>query len=203
MSLINDALKRATQTPSSTANPAAHEPQAPMQPVEYRRGSLPWYFFPTLLLILAGGVWFVVKGLEASRPAALTVHAREPQPDPNSAAPTEPSSSEMVAAGLVPGPSDNYIPPAQPPNRNFSLEDAPASEPAPTTATPATTTTGDPTKPLFKLQSIFFRPSNPSATVNGKNVSIGSRIGGATVTAITREGVTLDAQGQTTVLTLE
>ena len=197
MSLINDALKRATQTPSSPASPSAREPQPPMQPVDYRRGTLPWYFFPTLLLILAGGVWFVVKGLEASRPGALTVHAREPQPDPAPSATSDPTS-EMLAAGLFPATETPYVPPAQPPNRNFSLEDAPTPTTPAAAAPPAETP-----KPAFKLQSIFFRTTNPSAMVNGKNVSVGSRVHGATVTAITREGITLDVEGQTTVLTLE
>jgi hypothetical protein len=38
--------------------------------------------------------------------------------------------------------------------------------------------------------------------VNGKSVSIGSQVDGATVKAITRDNLTIEVKGQTTVLTL-
>ena len=79
MSLINDALKRATQAqPSNTPAP---EPETPMQPVEPRGPvGVPVYFFPMLLFILGGACWFLVKGWEARRqrglyPQPVTVQA--------------------------------------------------------------------------------------------------------------------------------
>lgn len=200
MSLINDALKRA-QSPASSPTAPPPEPSTPMQPVDYRRGGLPWYFFPTLLVVLGGACWFLVKGVQATRQAStpLQVHAREPQPAPD--------ADPTALAGGAPTPEfapavDNSAPAAPIPNRNFSLDDEPAASAAPAPA-PAPAVPAETPKAQFKLQGIFFREANPSAMVNGKSVSVGSRISGGTVRAITRDTVTLEADGQTTVLTLE
>jgi hypothetical protein len=201
MSLINDALKRATQNPAPAAT--LPEPVMAMQPVDYQRRGLPWFFLPTLLIILAGACWFIIKGIQTTRnpSGALTVHAREPQPEPAPSADAL-SSAEMLTAGLVPVPAPSEFTPTRLPNRNFSLDDAfPA--PGASEAPARTVTSVEPVKPAFRLQGIFFRTANPSATVNGKNVSIGSHVSGAIVKTITRDGVTLEADGQITVLTLE
>lgn len=202
MSLINDALKRATQTLSSSAAAPPPEPQSPMQPVDYRRGELPWFFLPSVLLVLAGACWFIFKGLESGRlpRGTMPVHAREPLPAPTPSIQEDPAVG-MLAAGLTAPSSESSYVPTQQPNRNFSLEDPPAATPAPEPTAHATPP--ELPKPAYKLQGIFFRTANPSATVNGKNVTVGSRISGATVKSITREGVTLESDGQTTVLTLE
>jgi hypothetical protein len=204
MSLINDALKRATQTPSSSPTTPAPEPNTPMQHVEYRRAALPWYFFPMLLVVLAGACWFIVKGVQATRQASvpLQVHAREPQPAPT------PDASSLALSGGAPMPDiapavDNSTPAAPIPNRNFSLDDEPAASAAPAPTPVATPPAETPKPAAYKLQGIFFRTANPSAMVNGKNVSVGSRVSGAMVKSITRDTVTLEADGQTTVLTLE
>src|SRR6187549_3274138 len=81
MSLINDALKRATQAQPATT--PALQAEAPMQPVSQRRPvGLPVYFTPVLLFIVSGACWFLVKGWDARRqagiyPAPITIHARE------------------------------------------------------------------------------------------------------------------------------
>jgi hypothetical protein len=67
-----------------------------------------------------------------------------------------------------------------------------------------------PTKPpamaapetLYKLQGIFWRPSNPSAVINGKTVYIGNRVENARVTAIDQESVTITVNGEAKVLSL-
>src|SRR5437879_3658812 len=80
MSLINDALKRATQEQPS--NRPAAGPETPMQPVERRRGvGLPVYFIPVLLFILSGACFFLLKGWETRRqagfyPQPISVQAR-------------------------------------------------------------------------------------------------------------------------------
>ena len=204
MSLINDALKRATQSPASSPTAPAPQPKTPMQPVDYqnRANGLPWYFLPVVLLILAGSCWFVVKGIQGNRAAAppLAVQAREPQPAPSAGAPAETTFATEAALPV----DTSSAQPAAIPNRNFSLDDAPPAGTAPPTPAPdATATPVETTKPAFRLQGIFYRTVNPSAMVNGKNVNIGSRIGAATVKSITRDSVTLEADGQTTVLTLD
>ena len=59
-----------------------------------------------------------------------------------------------------------------------------------------------PALPGFKLQGIYWRPTKPSAVVNGKTVYIGDRVETARVTAIDQEGVTLFVNGESKVLLL-
>jgi hypothetical protein len=205
MSLINDALKRATSRQPTTI-PIDPEPAAPMQPVEYKRRGLPWYFAPALLAIIAVACWFIVKGVQARRQAAdpasksLLVNAREPQPqDP---APTTVSTPVVETAptspgGATPTPPTAFI-------NNVSSDPAPSATQASATAPQAAPAPPpEPPKPAFRLQGIFFRLANPSALVNGKSVWVGSRVDGATVKTITRDSLTIEANGETTVLTLE
>jgi hypothetical protein len=207
MSLINDALKRATQAPS-VATPAP-QPEAPMQPVPQRRpAGLPAYFAPVLLFIISGACWFLVKGWDARRqaglyPAPITVQARE------SATP----SASVEATGAIENRNEFPIPA----NRQFALNDtpspsasAPAAADSPEPVAPAATASSaappipEPTAaPTFKLQGIFYRPSHPSAVVNTKTVYIGDLILGGKVRAIDRQSVTIDIGGTTQVLTLQ
>ena len=205
MSLINDALKRATRTQPTTMA-IAPEPAAPMQPVEYRKRGLPWYFFPALLAIVAAACWFIVKGVQARRQASdpasapILVKAREPQPQtPASAAPSAAGAEAAPAASTSVASTPTLVPKNSPsPETATPAIEASAPPPIPAPAPPT-----EPAKPAFRLQGIFFRPANPSALVNGKSVWIGSRIDGATVRTITRESLTIEVNGQTTVLTLE
>jgi hypothetical protein len=84
---------------------------------------------------------------------------------------------------------------------------APSANPASTDSdTNVTTAAADvlPPKPASpKLQGIFYRPTRPSAVINGKNVFIGSRVGEFKVRSITQENVTIVSATQTNVLSLE
>ncbi len=205
MSLINDALKRATRNQPPATAPAP-EPAAPMQPVEYRRRGLPWYFFPALLAIVAAACWFIVKGVQARRQASdpaslpITVQAREPQPQ-------TPAPSPASAAGAEASPTTSTrvasTPPTVPNNSLSPEAGAPATEASVTPPPPVPAPPAEPAKPAFRLQGIFFRPANPSALVNGKSVWVGSRIDGATVKTITRDSLTIEVNGKTTVLTFD
>ena len=187
MSLINDALKRATQAqpPSSTPAPG---PESPMRPTD-SHGSvgLPVYFMPVLLFVVAGACFFIVQGWDAKRqsglyPDPITIHARESGGMPDTAA---------IAA------RDHGAQPVQA-DRQFALN-GPAS--APGAATAVIAEEPDPT-PALRLQGIFYRPSKPSAVINSQTVFIGDSIAGGKVKAITRDSVTLIVDGQTKVLTL-
>src|SRR5262245_8011995 len=181
MSLINDALKRATQTPSANAHAPA--PDTPMEPVEKPASpGLPVYFTPILLCIISGACFFLLKGWESKRQAGLypnpvTIHAREvsnPRADTNSTATAS--------------------------NRQLALNDkttkaTPATQTVPVAALP------DPPKPEFRLQGIFYRATNPSAVVNSKTVFVGDTVDHAKVKSITRQSVTLYHDGETKVLT--
>lgn len=82
----------------------------------------------------------------------------------------------------------------------------PAPAPAPTVKAPtvsAAMATSTPAKfPPLRLQSIFYRPSNPSVMINGKLLCISDEIQGVQVADIQPSSVTLVLSGYTNVLTL-
>src|SRR5262245_56579403 len=141
MSLINDALKRATSRQPTTIA-IDPEPAAPMQPVEYRRRGLPWYFFPALFAIMAAACWFIVKGVAARKessspvPKPITVQAREitagtdiPAPAPPGAPGAEASTATSTkAASATPTVPNNSTPSEATP----TATDATAPAPTPT-----------------------------------------------------------------------
>lgn len=197
MSLINDALKRATQAQSAHTPPA--QPEEPMLPVERRSPvGLPVYFMPVMLFIISGACFFVVKGWQDSRvaqvdPLETVIHARE--------------RVARIAAEEVEQPV--------PADRQFALNDGPNSEPAPAVArslsAPLPSATAAPAAGLqeestpgssLRLQGIFYRPGNPSAVVNAKTVFVGDSVANGKVSAISRESVTIQLAGETKVLTL-
>ena len=195
MSLINDALKRATQTPGAS-KPAA-EMETTMKPApQPRTVGLPVYFMPVLLFIISGACLFLVKGWDARR---------------QNAASTQPVIVQARALHDVPSGEGGELP--VPENRQFALNDAPTpSVPPTTTATAAAVTPAESAPasampdtaqaPTFRLQGIFYRPAKPSAVVNSKTVFIGDRIANAKVTAIDHQSVTLDLADEIKVLTL-
>ena len=201
MSLINDALKRATRNQQSPPPPAP-EPVAPMQPVEQppRRG-LPWYFFPVLLAIMAAACWFIVKGVQArqqsSDPASRPSLVKAREPEPQTPASTDATAPGTQTSPTTPTKASSAASPA--PVSNTSTEAGPPATEAPA---PQPSAPPEPPKPAYKLQGVFFRPENPSAVVNGKSVWVGSRVDGAIVKTITQNTVTIEVNGQTTVLTL-
>src|SRR4051794_17012851 len=70
MSLINDALKRASQL--KPIPPPVAEPEAPLRPVEYRRPSRwPLILLPVLALALGTAAWFFLRGWQAQRGMGL------------------------------------------------------------------------------------------------------------------------------------
>jgi hypothetical protein len=76
----------------------------------------------------------------------------------------------------------------------------PAPAPQPVVAKP------EPPKPVFpelKLQGIFYRLTNPSALVSGKNVRVGDSVQGVKIIAIERASVTLDFKGERKTLSLD
>ena len=189
MSLINDALKRATQAQPPSSTPAP-EPDTPMRPAEPPHGSvgLPVYFMPVLLFVVAGACFFIVQGWDAKRqsglyPDPITIHARET----SSGAP----DTAAIAA------QDKGAQPVQA-DRQFALNDSPTATPG----APKAAIDEEPA-PSLRLQGIFYRPSKPSAVINSKTVYVGDAIAGGKVQSITRNSVTLIVEGETKVLTLQ
>ena len=199
MSLINDALKRATE--AQPAGKPTPEMETTMKPVpQPRTVGLPVYFTPVLLFIVSGACWFLIKGWDVRRQAiasttAIPVQAREAEEQPD-----------------IPAGEGAELP--IPENRQFALNDRPSTSAHPNTAGTAaagapleSASSGvaiDESQPAtFRLQGIFYRPSNPSAVINTRTVFVGDRIANAKVKAIDHQSVTLDIAGETRVLTLQ
>ena len=189
MSLINDALRKAKQSPKSQPPPAAFltgEERSRRNSSLLIRGSL------LVLALLAGValVWFAVNERHSRNDlqANARVLTMTPPPKPNAETPTPaPKPVEIVAATPEP--------------------DIPAT---PTDAESAPVPAADipPAAPEMKklvwptLQGIFFHPQRPSAVMDGRTVFAGELTGEFLVLAITRQSVTLSGAGQTNVLSL-
>lgn len=77
-----------------------------------------------------------------------------------------------------------------------------ASAAAAVSVQPPATSPGPP-PPTYKLQGIYWRPSRPSAVVNGKTVYVGDRVDASVrIRAIDKESVTLSINGESKVLLL-
>jgi hypothetical protein len=90
-----------------------------------------------------------------------------------------------------------------------AIHATPASVQTAAVAQPATNlaVAVEPAKPppiVYKLQSIFYFPKNPSAVINGKTVHEGTVVGEARVVAIGQESATiLMGSGETNILELQ
>ena len=196
MSLINDALKRANQTPGPPPLPPSETARA-FEPAPKPPSQIPIIIFPILLFfILAFAAYFLVRGgLDRERKGALqSIRARqkavvppetEVEPAPEVAAPTPVEPKPVAKAPDTPStPSPSVTPPVSP---------APA--------TTVATTPVVPNGPL-KVQGIFYTAKNPAAVINTKMVHVGDQVGDAKVIAIDKDSVTLESDGRKKVLTL-
>ena len=205
MSLINDALKRATQTqPATNPAPAIGQPMEPAPP--HRAVGIPNYFTPVLLFVICGSFWFIFKGWDAARQTSVA-QILSPQP-------VVAQAREIVADEPedIPPTSSAELPIPQ--NRQFALNDGPTPIPIPQLPQVATVkpSQSDDALPVsarevpaanrFRLQGIFYRPSSPSAVINSKTVYVGDTIADAKVKSIDQRSVVLDLGSQTQVLTL-
>jgi hypothetical protein len=194
MSMINDALKRAKETqPKSTAAAAGPllEHVNVVRPA--RRPDLLLPLLVAVILLLAAvlfGLWWhsdlgVVMVRAKSLPEPVQpIHVAEiSKPAPVIAPPVVMASPTNLIANVTNGTNaTNALSP------NVVLAAVEPPKPPPIT---------------YKLQSIFYRPNNPSAVINGKTLYLGSKVGEAHVLAIGKESATIvTASGQTILLEL-
>jgi hypothetical protein len=206
MSLINDALKRANEAQHAPAPELKFREVDPRQARAKRFGWMLPAAITACVLIGVFAVWQMNNGhgeKNVARPSAraeankeasqdsglLRVHAREEQVLPGAAlaaskAP-EPAQSEKVAVIAVGG---------------TTIQETTKSE---VTNAPSSTEAAV-VKPGPKLQGIVYNPKNPSATISGKPVFVGEKVGEWKVVAIDKESATLVALsgGETNVLRL-
>lgn len=186
MSLINDALKRASQSEKNRPRDAGL-PSA-MQPVpETRRSVVPAVAGVAIVALLAGAGWFVWRALaHRDSPAAAPVQIAARPVAPAPPAKIEPAPPPAVAsakegAPVVATPTPNTNPPAPPPASVI----APAPAPQP------------PSFPELKLEGIFYNRSNPRAAINGELRRENEQVGEVRIVTITSNKVTVEWNGQT------
>jgi type IV secretory pathway VirB10-like protein len=191
MSLINDALKRASQSEKNRPRDAGL-PSA-MQPVpESRRSIVPAVTGVAIVALLAAAGWFVWRSLphrDNRAPAPVQIAASPVAPAPPAKvepAPLPAVASAKEGAPVVVTPPPNTNPPAPPA--------APAVAPAPAAAPPPF--------PELKLQGIFYNRTNPRAAINGEIRRENEQIGEVRIVTITSNKVTVEWNGQTRDLNL-
>ncbi len=207
MSLINDALQRATKAQQATQPaPGLERELEPAPP--HRAVGIPGYFTPGMLCIFSAACWFIAKGWNGGgidQTLARVKQLAEPETIVASAREINVSARELAAAGMDLPPTEGAELPV-PDNRQFALNDAPSAtapaESATTAVTPPAESAAATAPASFKLQGIIYRPSNPSAVVNTRTVFIGDTVGNARVRSISEQSVTLEVGGETKVLTL-
>jgi hypothetical protein len=186
MSLINDALKRASQ---SDKNRRAQAPlPLPMQPVPVppRNGN----FSPLLIAVIVIAVlglavsgWLYFSPQNPPHPIATTVPA--------------PPAQKAVAESPAPKPAPEIqkisLPPAAPAPAQVR-----ANAPMPVLTSPVAPPETFPTN--LTLKAIFYNKTNPRALVNGQTVGPGDKIGDVLVTGILSDRIFLDWKGQSQVL---
>src|SRR4051812_28446487 len=191
MSLINDALKRASQLTAPPTKRAAGTPEPPEQPLKLKREPSLWpvIVFPTLLLVILGVAgWFILK--HAGTESTVNAAARQ-----------NPASDAGEGASVATEAPEQSAPePAAPPEiaaLDLQKVSAQTSNDSTTVAAPLS-----PPAPTFKLQGIFYKPVQPLAMVNGRTVGVGEKVLNGRITAIRRESVSVSVDGKTKVLTL-
>lgn len=228
MSLINDALKRASTNPKPAASiAAASEPAmvavtAASLAAKPRQGTPVAMVAGMIALTLIAG-WFFLKWREASsgQQTVQVASSTKPAPTPATNVQTPPPATPVaktsapaatgapkppatpVAAVVRPGAAPQAAAPAKVPAPAVAAA-PPIVVPQPTVAPAAAQVKNEPQPmPELKLQAIVFRMKNPSALINGRHVEVGDDVSGARVTEIQRTTVIIEWQGQKTPLQMK
>lgn len=185
MSLINDALKKASEHPAP-ATPA--ETKEPLR-VATHQAPPRWPMFvvpPLVAIVFAAGTFLVMRGWQSGRP----ISAREP------AAENAGTIDALIENNKVRAAADAKVDTTAP---NGAPAEVVAGPPTNTAATAAASVT---TFPNLKLQGVIWDPKRPSVVINGKSLFKGEKVERAEVTEITVDSVTLVWKGEERVLTL-
>ena len=179
MSLINDALKKASQTPTPTTPATTKEPLR----VATHTPAPRWPLFvvpPLVAIVFATGTFMVMRGWQGSRSV---------------------SAKEAAIANIQEIDKANLR--WQRENEASAASNAQAAKvapvPAPTNAVAAVPAAVFPT---LKLQGVIWNPRRPSAVINGKSLFVGEKVERAVVTAIEQDNVKVTWNGEERVLTL-
>ncbi|HEV8542908.1 MAG TPA: hypothetical protein VGR78_10995 [Verrucomicrobiae bacterium] len=225
MSLINDALKRATVSRLNSQNTSPNGESTPaLQPVF--REEKPSSVLPLVLcivgigaLLIAGGLWLKAKGTPPeSKTAAANETTASTQPriagngqPPVTGAPAAPRNPiERAAETLEKVQQRNVEGEAE---ADKMVASAPAKIEPKTASTPVIAVAAQPTEtsadrlheasapakaietPTYKLQAIYYRLKGPTVVINGKTVRAGDLVDGAKVVAIQRTSADIEYNG--------
>jgi hypothetical protein len=180
VSLVNDALKRATEAQKSRPPvPVVHLPLRPVEAAKQNKTGIGLVLPATLLTIIVVALFSLRLARRADQ--------NTPPPPPQTTAPAEKNISKPAAAilDLAPGPLA------------VSAKEIPAPVPAPPAVVPA------PQPAPLKLQAVFYSPPHPSAIISGKTVRVGDVVRELQVVAIGSSSALLISATQTNFLTLE
>jgi hypothetical protein len=186
MSLINDALKRASQ--SDRNRPRQPQPPGILRPVAGQGGfPLGLVLLAGVVLTLAAGGWLFWQRWHGSHlPASV-----KPTPIVETTANTEPSRGETeTTSASEPSPSA--------PATSTASAGASSAVPQPSAGHSEQAWPAD-----LKLAAIFFSKNNPMAMINGKTVGVGEVIEGISITKIERDQVSVEWNGQVKVLVMK
>ncbi len=208
MSLINDALKRASRTLKQQPNRPASP--APMQPVVRADDSSmrSLVMVPMLLVGLVAAIGLFLwhwQHPEEPRPTQLaTTNLASPRTapavKPPAAAPVRrptPIAPPPVETASVTSQPPAVVPPPAKPQAEPPVAVAVAPQPIVQHAAPPQRDPNrpPPTFPALKIQAIYFRLSRPSAMVTGQTVFVGDTVDGVKVVRIDRQSVTFELDG--------
>ncbi len=210
MSLINKALKEATEARAKNSAPVALPPLMPVDcpPHAGHGSSLALAALIAVVMTLSAFMtwkWFhadkadlVVRARSA--PAAATpVTTPATTAQPVAAAPSEPTLATASKEAEAPSAPANATVAS---TNSVSQEQKAAETPAPTPA-PAPVEPPKPPPVVFILQGILFQPGHSTAVINGKTVSAGEHVGDSRVASIDKETVVLvSPSGETNLLEL-
>ncbi len=206
MSLINDALKRASEAHHQRGRPGP--PGTPLQPVHYSRPPSRGVIWLVALLVvtLITAVVFLWKAWqgETPRPAARPATPLRRSSSVAFRTTSAPAASPVAIRGIKV--STNLVLRTAVTDEAISTTAAapmariepPAETTAPSTNLPAP----PPAFPELRLQSIIYRLKRPSAMINGQMAQVGDRIGEALVVEIQRQAVKVEWRGSNRTLSL-
>jgi hypothetical protein len=184
MSLINDALKRASQSERNRAR-ETEQPPAMMPARPQQRSILPVVIGVAVVVLLAAAGWFLYLSLRARNlptPAPPLVVSKPAVPEP----------PPKVEPAPVPAPPPPPVVVAVP----VVVSNPPVAPAAPVAVAP-------PPFPDLKLQGIFYSRKNPRIIINDETRGEGEMIDGVQIVKILPTKITVQWNGQTKDLLLE
>ena len=195
MSLINDALRRATNQ-ETKRDPNELPPMQPtFRPV--RAGGPGFSIFLVCFVSAAAltfGAWIYYK-----RGIAAKAGATAPPPTPTLTTNNNPLARASKTLGGVADLNKEGVSAAE----SMQVATPAAGNPTPAVGTPTAPVAVAATSSGPKLQGIFYNANNPSAIINGKSMKVGDEANGIKVVSITQKSVLVQTGGQQRELTMK